>query len=287
MTKQVSLSERIQKAEELFKEYLPEKVSDLEKAWHHLRFVQWSTKPLEDMTRIAHTLAGSAATLRHTDLTKTFKELDSTLIHFAEMGGVPSSELCQTVEQLLQTIKKQSAEVQTSKSLSLLAFDEDVPVLRDALKELIYLVDDDPIVLQVLGAQLKQAGFTVKTFSSLPDLYVELKSETPSLVILDIVFPQSALAGVEALQSLRVKTGFQIPVIFISARSDIVARLKALRSGGHAYFTKPIDIKLLVQTCHNLTKAGEEKYRVLLVDDDQVCLLMHETFLQGANFAVR
>ena len=118
MTKQVSLSERIQKAEELFKEYLPEKVSDLEKAWHHLRFVQWSTKPLEDMTRIAHTLAGSAATLRHTDLTKTFKELDSTLIHFAEMGGVPSSELCQTVEQLLQTIKKQSAEVQTSKSLS-------------------------------------------------------------------------------------------------------------------------------------------------------------------------
>lgn len=286
MVKQVTFQERIKKAEALFQRHLPDKVSDLEKAWHHLRYIQWSAKTLHTMDRIAHTLAGSAATLGYKELAQYLKALDKALLQMEEMGGVPDSDICQNVDQLILKLGKLS-ESHLESDTQLASLDNKVHAMGEiADHQLVYLVDDDPVVLQILEAQLKQAGYTPKSFSTLQALYEQLTLETPSLIILDIVFPQGPLAGVEALQSLQVKTGFQIPVIFISARSDIVARLKALRAGGRAFFTKPVDIESLLNTCRKLTLKGEEKYRVLLVDDDQVCLLMHQNFLEDANFSV-
>lgn len=284
MVKQVTFQERISKAKALFHSHLPEKISDLEKAWHHLRYIQWSSKPLTTMNRIAHTLAGSAGTLGYQTLAEHLRELDHALMQMTDKGGAPDSEICQHIDQLIGKLER-LAEGHLNSGESSAQRANEVRA-RDADHSLVYLVDDDPVVLQVLDAHLNQAGYVTRAFASLKDLYEQLTHETPSLIILDIVFPQGPLAGVEALQSLQMKTGFQIPVIFVSARGDIVARLKALRAGGTAFFTKPVDIDALLATCRKLTLKGEEKYRVLLVDDDQVCLLMHQNFLEEANFTV-
>jgi len=283
MNKSLSLSDHFRKAEALFQKQFPTKIEELETLWNHLRHVQWAPAPLEEMNRIAHTLAGSAATLRYQSLAGIFRELDDALRQMAQTGALPDSGVCHDIDQLFIRLHDDTFE---NSSLKPSELSNTPPVLHNAVDKLVYLVDDDPIVLEILGAQLKQSGYRVKTHSELASLYSDLIHETPSLIILDIVFPQGPLAGIEALQTLRVKTGFQIPVIFISARSDMTARLSALRAGGNAFYTKPVDIHALIESCQELMATGEEQYRALLVDDDQVCLLAHGNYLSEANFAV-
>ena len=59
---------------------------------------------------------------------------------------------------------------------------------------------------------------------------------------MDIVFPEGDLAGTDMIAKLRGVTGDRFPVLFMSTRRDLVARLEATRAGGAAYLTKPLDI---------------------------------------------
>jgi len=102
------------------------------------------------------------------------------------------------------------------------------------------------------------------------------------------MFPEGNLAGIEAVDDLRAAAGSRTPVVFISNRVDVAARLRAVRAGGDAYFAKPVDIEQLIQQLDALTAINRvEAYRVLIVEDDASQSQLLATVLRETGLVVR
>lgn len=149
---------------------------------------------------------------------------------------------------------------------------------------LVCVVEDDPDQASLLELSLMRAGFTVRVFSDLHVFHQQMQEANlcPLAVIMDIMFPEGALAGVQLIQKLQQDAAFQVPVIFISSRNDLQARLAVLRAGGHAYLTKPLDLNHLVFRLYELLES-HDPWRILLVDDEKILMNIHARLLQGAG----
>ncbi len=266
----------------VFLEHYEERMRTLQQHWRQIQFVQWSSKTQDAMAAIVHTLLGGAKTIQLNPIIAPLEQLDR-LLHELQGGETPPNRAQKdTIHSLLEQLA--ALDISSLNVRSAAASSTPTPPAHAANGELVYLVDDDPVIRSALTPQLNAAGFKVKPFADLKMLYAALQRETPSAIVLDVVFPQGALAGINALETLQLKTGLQVPVVFISSRSDMVARLKALRSGGRAFFTKPVNVAELTTTLEQLISRQEHKYKVLLIDDDPVCSLTHQHYLETANF---
>ncbi|MEX3959864.1 response regulator [Trinickia sp. EG282A] len=107
----------------------------------------------------------------------------------------------------------------------------------------ILVVDDDPVVRELLRDYLGQRGYTVSLLEDGMGLGRALEAERPALVVLDIMMP--ALDGVSALRALRV-AGNDVPVILLTARDDVIDRVIGLELGADDYLGKPFDPSELV-----------------------------------------
>lgn len=107
----------------------------------------------------------------------------------------------------------------------------------------ILLVDDDPKVLEILGVSLGRRGFRVCTAATGGEAIARASSESPALVVLDLGLPD--MSGIEVLERLREVNGPGVPVLFLSAESDVEARVKALDQGADDFLVKPVSLREL------------------------------------------
>ncbi len=102
----------------------------------------------------------------------------------------------------------------------------------------IMIVDDEPANLQVLAEILKQKGYKVRPAASGKQALQGAKIEQPDLILLDINMPD--LNGYEVCAMLKQDEKLrEIPVIFISAMSETIDKVKAFAAGGVDYVPKP------------------------------------------------
>jgi diguanylate cyclase (GGDEF)-like protein len=142
-------------------------------------------------------------------------------------------------------------------------------VLSGTENRLIFLVEDDEELAQDIALQISHFGYTVYIFERPEDLKREIERYEPAAILMDVVFPAGNLAGVETVQEINACYGNSIPVVFMSARDDVTARLQVVRAGGKAYFVKPVNIPALVDRLDELTTHNQpEPYRILIIDDD-------------------
>lgn len=103
--------------------------------------------------------------------------------------------------------------------------------------EYILIVDDDSDIRNLLGIYLENEGYKyIKCDNALAVLDIIEKTKI-SLILLDIMMPK--LDGISACMKIREKTN--VPIIFISAKSDDMDIIKGLMSGGDDYVTKPFN----------------------------------------------
>lgn len=103
----------------------------------------------------------------------------------------------------------------------------------------VFIVDDDPILLEVLGAVL-EADFDREFFGSGEDCLARIAECKPDIVILDLTLP--GISGFEVCQRLKEDWDTQdIPILFVSASDDIDTRLQCYEAGGEDFITKPFD----------------------------------------------
>ena len=104
----------------------------------------------------------------------------------------------------------------------------------------VWVVDDDRSVRFVLAEALREAGFAVQSFdgaqAALAALAVEL---APSLVFTDIRMP--GLDGFGFLEALKARDP-ELPVIVMSAWTDVASTAGAFRGGAHEFLSKPFDL---------------------------------------------
>lgn len=102
----------------------------------------------------------------------------------------------------------------------------------------ILIVDDDPLLRELLSYKLAAAGFGVESANDGVAGLELARTLRPDLVVLDSMLP--ILTGPEFLRELKAQDcTFSIPVIMLTARKGQADIVEALRSGASDYLTKP------------------------------------------------
>jgi serine phosphatase RsbU (regulator of sigma subunit) len=108
----------------------------------------------------------------------------------------------------------------------------------------ILAVDDTPANLQVLAGMLKERGYKVRPVPSGKLALQAARRDPPDLILLDINMPE--MSGYEVCEQLKSDDKLKgIPVIFISALTEQLDKVKAFAIGGVDYLTKPFQIEEL------------------------------------------
>jgi DNA-binding response OmpR family regulator len=111
----------------------------------------------------------------------------------------------------------------------------------------VLVVDDDRPLRSLLRTSLEEAGCRVLEASDGEEAIACVRAELPDLILLDIMMP--GISGWEVTAALLAdRSTDQIPIIFITARSELSDRIRAFELGAHGYLTKPFDPALLVET---------------------------------------
>jgi phosphoserine phosphatase RsbU/P len=108
----------------------------------------------------------------------------------------------------------------------------------------ILVVDDTPANLQVLAGMLKDRGYKVRPVPSGKLALLAARRDPPDLILLDINMPE--MNGYEVCEHLKADDNLKgIPIIFISALTEPLDKVKAFAIGGVDYLTKPFQMEEL------------------------------------------
>ena len=124
----------------------------------------------------------------------------------------------------------------------------------------VLVVDDVEVNVRLLEAKLSSEYFTVITASSGPQALALAQSERPDIVLLDVMMPE--MDGFEVCRRLKADPhSADIPVVMVTALSEVSDRVRGLQAGADDFLTKPVnDIALFarVRSLVRLKRMTEE-----------------------------
>jgi two-component system nitrogen regulation response regulator GlnG len=123
-------------------------------------------------------------------------------------------------------------------------------VIRQPLN--VWVVDDDQSVRWVLEKALRQANMAARSFERAEHLLDAIEHETPDVLITDVRMP--GMSGIDLLERLH-DTSPGLPIIVITAHSDLENAVAAYKGGAFEYLPKPFDIDEAIEL---VTKAAKQ-----------------------------
>lgn len=150
----------------------------------------------------------------------------------------------------------------------------------------VFLIDDEPDILELIRYNLAQHGFDVSCALSGEEALGQILSRPPELVILDLMLPGAD--GLEVCKALKrdVRTA-HIPILMLTARSEEADIVTGLELGADDYLTKPFSPRVLLARI----KAVLRRHHAKPVTEDEVMargeLVLHpgrhEVLLEGVG----
>jgi two-component system sensor histidine kinase/response regulator len=113
----------------------------------------------------------------------------------------------------------------------------------------IYVVDDEATNRELIAAFLAGSGHTLVQFARGDDALAHCDAQPPDLVLLDVLMP--GLDGFTTVELIKRRAGIYLPVIMVTALSDIQSRRQALLAGADDFLTKPLDPEELALRVRN------------------------------------
>ncbi len=267
-----------------FKQKLSEKITEIEHLWSTFLQDKKNYACLKNLHRSVHSLAGSGGTFGAVAVSTVARELEILLKPLLKQQ---TQTIDNAVQQQTDELIIQLGAVADNWQPSGIPYTQPDEVKQVHGSNLVYLAEEDKILAKDLVINLKQAGYQVQHFAELSDFEAACEKEIPIAFIMDIVFRESYSAGADVITRLKENLEACPPVIFISARDDIEARLAAVRAGAQYYFYKPLDMKKLIHTLDVMTERLVIKpYRVLLIDDDESLLECYAIVLRNSGMEV-
>lgn len=112
-------------------------------------------------------------------------------------------------------------------------------------KELIYAVDDELHIQELIRYNLENVGYTVFTFNDGESLLDECSKRLPDILLLDLMLP--GIDGFDLCRTFREnKQTSNLPIIMLTAKTDEFDRVLGLELGADDYLTKPFSIRELL-----------------------------------------
>jgi DNA-binding response OmpR family regulator len=106
----------------------------------------------------------------------------------------------------------------------------------------VLVVDDEPIITEVVARYLERAGYDTRTAGDGESALRAAEEAWPDLVVLDIMLP--GIDGLEVLRRLRERD--RVPVILLTAKGETADRVLGLRRGADDYLAKPFSAAELI-----------------------------------------
>ncbi|MFO7858251.1 MAG: nitrogen regulation protein NR(I) [Ectothiorhodospiraceae bacterium] len=123
------------------------------------------------------------------------------------------------------------------------------------LKDDVWLVDDDRSIRWVLDKALRQAGLQPRSFETGDDAMEALREARPGVLMTDIRMP--GIDGLELLERVQQRWP-ELPVIVITAHSDLDAAVSAYQGGAFEYLPKPFDVDEAVSLVRRAIQKANE-----------------------------
>ena len=120
----------------------------------------------------------------------------------------------------------------------------------------VWIVDDDRSIRWVLEKALQKADIPCKTFSEAESVLQAIKKEQPALILSDIHMP--CKSGLEMLSEIK-KSNPKLPIIIMTAYSDLDSAVASFQGGAFEYLPKPFDIDKAIELVRRATEENEEE----------------------------
>jgi CheY-like chemotaxis protein len=227
-----------------------------------------------------HGLAGSGASFGFTTLSTTARSLELLLGAIIDQATPPTIEQRMQIDALIAAVRQDGAQPDSATPSRAHPLVRPRP-LNDQNYQ-VFVLDRDRHTVDDLAEQITYYGYTVHTFRDPAELRGAMEHTAPAAIMLEHSVTHHHNTDVAILmEELRAAS---IPLIFLSARSDLAARLAAVRAGGSAYFTKPVSVGGLIDTLDTLTmQRVPELFRILVIDDEPTLAEYYATVLHQAG----
>ena len=126
------------------------------------------------------------------------------------------------------------------------------------MKRQIMLVDDENGMLDLVGLILQRQGFSVLKARDAFTALALLESSTPDLFVLDVMMP--GIDGFHVCETVRATPSTSdLPIIMLSAKTDMASANKGLRLGANKYLTKPISPEELTRQVRDVLQNSNSR----------------------------
>lgn len=258
-------------------EQLAKTIVELDEYVQRLHAEHHDSDLLAELRHVAHGLSGSGSTYGFTAVSEAAGRLDRFLQAQIENGTVLTAAQCDYTLALVSDLRITLADVQRTPATAMSAPPSLAAQPTAAPNQHIAVCDSDLASAEDIARQIANFGYSVSTHTDQAELQHTVAALNPAAIICDLAFAKENNAPASSVA----------PLIFTAPRDDFATRLNAVRAGGSAFFTKPIDIGALIDTLDTLTSAREvEPFRILIVDDQPLLAATYATTLRQAGMVV-
>ena len=151
------------------------------------------------------------------------------------------------------------------------------------MKRVIYIVEDEPDIAQLIGINLEKSGFDSKIFTEGKYLLRNLEKEKPDLIILDLMLPD--MDGVEICKTIRLDPkNKNIPILIASAKDSEIDKILGLELGADDYLTKPFSPQEMIARIKAILRRSdrnENSSSIIIGNILQIETDKHEVTVEG------
>ena len=144
----------------------------------------------------------------------------------------------------------------------------------------VFIVEDDPIIVEGLTIALSQEGYDVASFGNVTDAIKEIKSEAHyDVCLLDVNLPDGD--GFQVCKAIRSRS--EVPVIFLTACDDEIHTVLAFEQGADDYIAKPFRIRELIARIKAILRRtrSDQGKEVVNVGGNTVDIMSGKVFRNG------
>lgn len=311
----------------LYKRDISGKIQEIETAINDATN-QATPQSIAHLRFVSHKLAGSGATFGFPEISNEARKIERFSAHYLEQltqnpnhqqhwesvfaslhqlkhladnlqnQQVSSPKLADAnVDKLKMSAGNQVASALHSNTTPAACFSDKAILLRLANEHeneaSLLLIEDDHILSRELSTQLGFLGYRIQSRQALKNFDATQTPIAPnqlSAILID-TGKQEPNTYISYLQALKIDPAQlkELPIIFLSTHDHIDARLSALRAGAKAFFTKPVDVGVILDTIRQSRSPTENNMplRVVIVEDQENMARFYAAILEQRGFDVR
>ena len=269
---------------ELRKQYslqIPSSLADLKKAAQ-----QWIDDPKQEyfdefFTKILN-ISGSAAMFGHIEIGNIAKLMQNEMSPFYHSDKHPTEAEIQHIIGINQQLLNMMQQAVSAQKTEIREIQFKSKIIDKEVMHIIVL-ENDPVLAKDIKQKLSSTSFNISTISDISQITLSVQENTGCIIVSIDSLTEEELTALGKIEKIRAS----IPLIFTSENSSINARLKAVQAGGQAFISKPLDYTQLLHSIDSLTeRQQQQKYRVLIVDDQKSLSDYYASILKTSDFEV-